>query len=443
MSCCVEAGRHSSRRCCNTSSERRTIEGSEGAQPNKVSGAESSPDGLVDATGGQEHRFARPFRLVDEAIARKVFPGAALAVTVCGNLLAWRAFGRFTYEAHSPSTSPDLTRPDSTHPDLTNTVTRETVWDLASLTKPIATVSMAMLLFERGKLSLDTTVAELLPDFAANADLLHRGRREQVTVRMLLAHSSGLPAHRKLYFTADGRETMLAAARRVPLEAAPMERAEYSDIGFILLGELLERVAGEPLDAFCRREIFAPLNLNFTFLPQLSSLTNIPPTMNDTSYRGRILQGEVNDENASAMGGVAGHAGLFGDAVSVARFAHCLLSGGTSGGKTSRPRQPLFRPETIELFTTRQSEPPGTSRALGWDTPSEPSQSGTGFSARSFGHLGYTGTSLWCDPERGLSVTLLTNRTWPDARNQAIKELRPLLHDAIIDALPVNALPNH
>lgn len=416
------------------------------AESNKLSGAQPSADGLVDATGGQEHRFARPFRLVDEAIAQKVFPGAALAVTLHGALLAWRAFGRFTYDAHSPrpiadaapAAAPDCTSTHGfTRPDFSNNVTRETVWDLASLTKPIATASMAMLLCERGKLSLDTTVAELLPGFAASADLLHRGLREQVTVRMLLAHSSGLPAHRKLYLASDGRDAMLAAARRVPLEAAPMERAEYSDIGFILLGELLEHVASEPLDAFCRREIFAPLNLNFTFIPQPSRTTNVPPTMNDAAYRGRILQGEVNDENASAMGGVAGHAGLFGDALSVARFAHCLL-----GEKASRPGQPLFRPETIELFTTRQPEPPGTSRALGWDTPSQPSQSGTRFSPRSFGHLGYTGTSLWCDPARGLSVTLLTNRTWPDARNQAIKELRPLLHDAIIDALPGDALPN-
>jgi len=372
-----------------------------------LSGAQPNADELLDATGGQEGRFAQPFRLIDEAIARRVFPGAALAVAKRGALLAWRGFGRFTYEADA---SP---------------VTRETVWDLASLTKPIATTSMAMLLHERGKLSLDAKIADLLPEFAG-AELLHRGWREVVTVRMLLAHSSGLPAHRKLYLTANGREAMLATARRVPIEAAPMERAKYSDIGFIVLGELLERTAGERLDAFCQRELFAPINLNLRFIPQPSSLPDVPPTTNDTSYRGRIIQGEVNDENASAMGGVAGHAGLFGDALSLARFAHCILRGGP----------PIFRPETVELFTARQPEPQGTSRALGWDTPSEPSQSGSRFSPRSFGHLGYTGTSLWCDPERGLSVTLLTNRTWPDAGNQAIKELRPLLHDAILDALP-------
>ena len=339
-------------------------------------------------------------------MARKVFPGAALAVGRHGELVAWRGFGRFTYEAGSPE------------------VKRETVWDLASLTKPIATTSMAMLLYERGQLALDAKVAGLLPGFASG-DLLQRGWREEATVRMLLAHSSGLPAHRKLYLTGRGRETMLEAAERVELEAAPMERAEYSDIGFILLGELLERIASERLDTFCEREVFAPINANMRFVRHPAHLDGVPPTVNDVAYRGRVVQGEVNDENASAMGGVAGHAGLFGDALGVARFAECMLRGG----------KPLFHPETVALFTARQSEPEGSSRALGWDTPSSPSQSGGRFSASSFGHLGYTGTSLWCDAERGLSVTLLTNRTWPDAGNQAIKELRPPLHDAIVDAL--------
>lgn len=165
--------------------------------------------------------------------------------------------------------------------------------------------------------------------------------------------------------------------------------------------------------------------MNMSCVLQPTVIAGVPPTIDDAEYRDRVVQGEVNDENASAMGGIAGHAGLFGDALSVARFAECLLRGGA----------PVFRAETVELFTTRQSEPEGSSRALGWDTPSQPSQSGTKFSGRSFGHLGYTGTSLWCDAERALSVALLTNRTWPDGRNQAIKEVRPLVHDAIVNAL--------
>lgn len=344
--------------------------------------------------------------MLEESVGHRVYPGATLAVGWRGSLVAWKGFGRFTYEAESPE------------------VRRETIWDLASLTKPIATTSMAMLLYEQEKLALDAKVAGLLPGFVSG-DLLQSGWREEVTVRMLLAHSSGLPAHRKLYLGANGREAILRAAQRVELEAAPMERAEYSDIGFILLGELLERIAGERLDEFCEQKVFSPLNLNMRFAPYPIRLEGVPPTANDVTYRARVVQGEVNDENACAMGGVAGHAGLFGDAIGVAQFAELMLRGG----------KPLFRPETVALFTARQREPEGSSRALGWDTPSNPSQSGERFSARSFGHLGYTGTSLWCDPERGLSVTLLSNRTWPDASNQAIKELRPQLHDAIVDAL--------
>ena len=390
--------------------------------------AEAEPT-LADATAGQQQRFAHAFELIQQAIANRVFPGAALAVVSHGQLLAWKAFGRFTYDPTAPE------------------VQRETPWDLASLTKPIATVSMAMLLFERGRLPLDSPIVDLLPHFADiysesggpfkpsfglsgvvptdSFEDTQRAWRQSVTVAMLLAHSSGLPAHRKLYLEASGREAIQKDARRVPLEAKPGTRAEYSDIGFIVLGELLELIAGEPIDRFCQREIFAPLKLNMSYAPHPSLRSAIPPTVNDVNYRHRIVQGEVNDENASAMGGIAAHAGLFGDVLSVARFAECLLRDGT----------PLFRPQTIELFTVRQPTPAGTSRTLGWDTPSTPSQSGTLFSARSFGHLGYTGTSLWCDPERQLSVALLTNRTWPDSANQAIKKLRPPLHDAIVRAL--------
>jgi CubicO group peptidase (beta-lactamase class C family) len=357
---------------------------------------------LTDATSGQERRFARAFAIVDEAIARRAFPGAVLAVTLGNELVALRAFGGFTYD-------PGARR-----------VVEHTVWDLASLTKPIATTSMAMLLFERGQLTLDQPVVELLPGFAS-AD----SRRQEVTVRMLLEHSSGLPAHRKLYLENDGRDAMLSAALRVPLEAAPGARAEYSDIGFILLGALLEGIAGETIDRFCLSEVFEKINLQFRYQAEVDDKESVPPSVMDSLYRGRVIQGEVNDENASAMGGVAGHAGLFGDALSVARFAQMILQGGA----------PLFRPETVSLFTTRALTPKGTSRAMGWDTPSAPSQSGTRFSPRSFGHLGYTGTSLWCDPERQLSVTLLTNRTWPDASNQAIKQVRPTLHDAIVECV--------
>ena len=321
--------------------------------------------------------------------------------------MALAGFGRFTYDAGAPE------------------VTAHTVFDLASLTKVLATTTMAMLLFERGVLELEAPVAGILPEFRHGEDC----RRAQVTLRMLLAHSSGLPAYLRLYESAKNRDAMLASACAAPLQAGPGTRAEYSDIGFIVLGEALARLADEPLDRFCQREIFGPLGMSTTgFRPPAEWKERIPPTVDDRDFRQRVVQGEVHDENASALGGVAGHAGLFGAARDLATFAHALLQGG----------RPILRAETISLFTRRETSPPGTSRALGWDTPSSPSQSGTHFSPRSYGHLGYTGASLWLDPERQLSVTLLTNRTWPDRnpeRMEQIKQVRPLFHNAIVEAL--------
>jgi CubicO group peptidase (beta-lactamase class C family) len=219
---------------------------------------------------------------------------------------------------------------------------------------------------------------------------------------------------------------LIEAAMMAPLVTNPGETAEYSDLGFIVLGELLSKIADEPLDRYCDREIFDPLGMaGARYLPPPQWATQIPPTENDTNFRHRIIQGEVNDENCSVMGGVAGHAGVFASALDVATFAHCILDGGS----------PIVSPETVALFTRVGNSPAKTSRALGWDTPSHPSQSGTRFGPRAFGHLGFTGTSLWCDPDRKLSVTLLTNRTWPDRSSLEIKRVRPLIHDAILDAV--------
>jgi len=358
---------------------------------------------LAPAFQQQEKQFARAFDLLRDAIQQKALPGASLAVTVGGRLLAWKGLGRFTYDPDSPAVSPT------------------TIYDLASVSKAIATTTMAMILLERGKLALDAPVIEYLPDFSGSDQ-----RRRQVTVRMLLAHSSGLPAYEKLFLRTITRDEIVAAALAVPLEADPGTRAEYSDLGFMILGELLSQVAHEPLEVFCDREIFDPLGMaGARFVPPPEWSTQIPPTENDRDFRRRILQGEVNDENCSVMGGVAGHAGVFASALDVATFAHCLLDGGL----------PIVKPETVALFTRREPSPAGTSRALGWDTPSAPSQSGTRFGSRSYGHLGFTGTSLWCDPERKLSVTLLTNRTWPDRSSQEIKRVRPKVHDAILEAI--------
>jgi serine-type D-Ala-D-Ala carboxypeptidase len=366
-------------------------------------GSQAAPRFPASAYEQQDAIFAPAFRVLQEAIVEAVFPAASIAVTCRGKLVALKTFGRFTYEPNSPP------------------ATTATVFDLASVSKAVATTSMAMILYERGLIDLEAPVASIVPEFAGSD-----ARRGDVTVHMLLAHSSGLPAYERLFLKSKTRGELLAAAFTTPLTADPGTRAEYSDIGFIVLALTLERVADDSLDRFCQREIFGPLGMLHTaYNPPASWRAAIPPTANDLTFRKRIIQGEVQDENASVLGGVAGQAGLFATAEDLATFSHVLLQGG----------RPLVRPETLAFFTCRETAPAGTSRTLGWDTPSAPSQSGKYFSARSFGHLGYTGTSLWIDPERQLSVTLLTNRTWPDCSNKAIKDVRPAFHDAVVEAL--------
>ena len=348
----------------------------------------------------------RAISILEQAVANRVFPGACFALTRGSEILITGCAGRFTYQGDSPEVLP------------------RTVFDLASVTKVVATTSMAMMLYDRGKLDLGHKVGDLIPEFGA-ADAGDT-RRRQITLRMLLAHASGLPAYARLFEKAQSREALLEAIYSTPLEADPDTRAEYSDIGFILLGEALSRIAGEPLNEFCQREVFAPLGMdNTAYLPPASWKFRIPPTVDDRTFRKCVVQGEVNDENASVLGGVSAHAGVFSNVKDVSKFALCILGYGPQ----------LFRRETVQFFATRQSIPAHTSRALGWDTPSAPSQSGQYFSGKCCGHLGYTGTSLWIDLEREISVTLLTNRTWPNADNQTIKQLRPKFHDAIMEEL--------
>jgi CubicO group peptidase (beta-lactamase class C family) len=362
---------------------------------------------LSQSFNQQDEQFQRALNILRSGIDQCAFPGASVAIAHQRKLIAHKGLGHFTYETSSPA------------------VTAETIYDLASVTKVIATTAACMILYDRGQFKLDQPLAELLPGFA-DIGTEQKDARRQVTLQMLLAHSSGLPAYVKLFQTAHNKDELLRQALQVPLGADPGSRAEYSDIGFILLGQALEKLSVEPLNQFCQREIFARLNLGQTcFNPSAELKPAIPPTEDDRTFRHRLVQGEINDENASVMGGVAGHAGCFASSLDVSVFAQCMLLGGT----------PLVKKETLEIFTRRQDSPTGTSRALGWDTPSQPSQSGKYFSSRSYGHLGYTGTSLWIDPDRQLSITLLTNRTWPDRGSQSIKQIRPAFHDAVIEVL--------
>jgi serine-type D-Ala-D-Ala carboxypeptidase len=355
---------------------------------------------LTPAFDDQETTFARAFAVLEQGIAERAFPAASVAVVADSKLVALRALGHFTYEPASPEVNP------------------ETIFDLASVSKVVGTTTMAMLLYESGHLDLDVPVAGIIPQFAKGD-----ARRQEVTVRMLLAHASGLPAYVRLFREARTPEELLQAALAVPLACDPDTRAEYSDIGFIILGAALERIADQPLDSFCERMAFGPLGMRHTtYNPPAELRSLIPPTQDDREFRQRVIQGEVQDENASVMQGVAGHAGIFSNAADLAKFTHCMLRGG----------QPILRPDTVDLFIRRYGQ---SSRGLGWDSPSPPSQSGRYFSSRSFGHLGYTGASLWIDPERRLAVVLLTNRTWPNTESQLIKQMRPQFHDAVVEAL--------
>jgi CubicO group peptidase (beta-lactamase class C family) len=378
----------------------------------------SIPETALDTRG----RFRAAREVLQQAVEKRALPGAAYGVLLDGHVVALDAVGRFTYDPAAPEVTPG------------------TVFDLASITKVMATTATAMLLYDRGRtggtgsggrgvLDLDARLGDILPGFVIGME--PGSHKERVTLRMLLAHSSGLPGYGRLFEDHRAPETLLRAALHIPLEAAPGTRAEYSDIGFILLGKALEVLSGDLAERFFWREIVAPLGLESArFCPPQDWQRHIPPTEDDRVYRRRVIQGEVQDENCHALGGVAGHAGLFSNALDVLRFAACILA----DGRTQSGQQ-LFQRETVKLFATRQTEPPGTSRALGWDTPSEPSSSGNYLSERSIGHLGYAGTSLWIDPERKLAVVLLTNRTWPDRASKEIQAVRPAFHDAVISEL--------
>jgi beta-glucosidase-like glycosyl hydrolase/CubicO group peptidase (beta-lactamase class C family) len=376
----------------------------------------ANPMTLQPAPAAMLDQLKPAYDLLDRAVSDGAFPGGVLAVG-WNNELAVHPFGKLSRDAKSPA------------------VTAGTIYDVASLTKPIVTTTAIMGLVQRGDLDLNSPVVRFLPEWAkaAKSDP-DPAWRAKVTVRMLLLHDSGLPAHRDFYKDAKGRDAVWAQALAEPLVHEPGKQIEYSDIGFILLGEISERLTGDRLDETAR-DIFSPLQMNNSwFNPPMSLRSQIAPTENDGSYRKRLLQGEVDDENAWAMGGVAGHAGLFSTARDIATFAQMLLNGGIYG------HYRLLRRAPIEQFTARQAVG-DSGRALGWDVPVPPSSSGEYFSSKSFGHLGFTGTSLWIDPDRNLFVVLLTNRVNPTRANEKIRQVRPALHNAVFQALGLVTAP--
>ncbi len=364
---------------------------------------------------------------LQSAVDDGVFPGAQLAVRLRGELRCVVVAGRLSSEPPGLPVQPT------------------TIYDLASLTKPLATVTSVLLLIQRAKVALEDPVQEVLAE-------LEGAPIGQATVRELLTHRSGLPGWRPLYERLDARGTVpglsggdhpvkqqvLQMIRDEPLIYARGARSVYSDLGFILLGFLVERLSGMALDLWCEDAIVRPLRADpLMFCPTagraqldvvrpIVDVSRIAPTEQD-EWRNRLLRGEVHDENAAAMGGVAGHAGLFGTAESVLAVSGAWLHG-------YHGRESILDGELVRQFTTRQGSAAQSSWALGWDTPSAPSSSGSSFSERSFGHLGYTGTSLWIDPLCELEVVLLSNRVHPSRRNEKIKVFRPCIHDLVYRA---------
>jgi CubicO group peptidase (beta-lactamase class C family) len=343
-------------------------------------------------------------RVLQRYLQARAFPGGVLAVGYRGFLVYLEPFGRLAYDEDAPPVAAD------------------TLYDLASLTKVLATTTMAMILVDEGALDLDKPVQDFLPLFLGPG-------KENVTVRDLLTHSSGLTAGGDLYREIRGKTSYVERIESQELEYETGSQSVYSDYGMILLGEILERVSGRPLDDFVRERVFEPLGMVDTrFRPGEELLGRIAPTEIDP-WRGRLVRGEVHDENAFAMGGVAPHAGLFSTGTDVARYAQMILNGGVF------EHHRIVSRETVELFTAR-SDVPDSDRAIGWDTKSpEGSSAGSRFSPRSFGHLGFTGTSMWIDPDRELFVILLTNRVHPTRDNNLIREVRPAIADAVVEAL--------
>lgn len=362
---------------------------------------------------GKAGRFAAALRILEEAVAARAFPGCAFGVLADDEIVLRGALGRFTYEENAPA------------------VAAGTVFDVASLTKVVATTAAAMLLFQRGQLELETPLGELLPGFVvgrAPGDLART-----VQLQHLLAHNSGLPGYVEFFRTATTPTALFQACLELPLQAAPGTRAEYSDPGFILLGKALEVLIRTDLATWTRREVFQPLGMASTgFRPSPAMRPTIPPTEEDSTFRHRRIQGEVEDENAWVLNGVAGHAGLFSNVPDLLRFAGAILRNAKTADSEENPS--FFDSAVLKQFAERQP-PAGSSRALGWDTPSQPSSSGRHFARHSIGHLGFSGCSIWIDLDAAVAVVLLTNRTWPDRQSQSIREVRPVFHDAVREAL--------
>ncbi len=351
----------------------------------------------------------KKFEIVDQviksAITDKAFPGAQVMIIKDGDVIHHHNYGRQDYSTDSPE------------------ITDSTLYDIASLTKVVGTTSAIMKLYDEGKINLDDKIIKYIPPFASNG-------KENITIRNLLLHNSGLPAWQKFYLICKSADEVLDSIYNSKLIYKTGDSTVYSDFGFIVLGKIIEKVTGLSLDAYLKNEFFNPLGMeNTLFNPSADLLPRIAPTEIDTVWRKRLVHGTVHDETADLLGGNSGHAGMFSTASDLAKFAQMILNGGSYGGVQ------YIKSETVKLFTERTDLK--TKRGLGWDfkTLNGYSSAGNLFSQKSFGHTGFTGTSLWIDPDRNLIVIFLTNRVHPTRANNKIVKVRSELHDAVIEAI--------
>ena len=365
------------------------------------------PVNTPKSVGMSAARLAAIDRIVTRGISAGGYPGASVVIGRNGYAVYQKGFGKLGWTSSSPRVTAD-----------------RSIYDLASLTKVVGTTTAAMVLYDQGRLDLNATVSTYLPAFSG-------GWKDSVTIRHLLTHRSGLPAGRDLWRIARTPDEARAAVLATNLECKPGQCYVYSDLGADVLGFVIEAIAGERLDTFLNDKVFEPLGMNDTFFRPADSLTyRIAPT-EIAPPRGYPLRGEVHDENAYALGGVAGHAGLFSTAADLSIFAQMMLNGGSYNGVR------VLSDTVVSLFTHRAA---GT-RALGWDTADGDGGSGKFLDERAYGHTGYTGTSIWIDPERQMFVLLLTNRVHAArARRPAkvISDVRADLADAAVASVVDN-----
>lgn len=378
----------------------------------------ANPMTLQPMDAREDSQLRPAYEVVEKAVKDKATPGATLAVGFRGKV-AVHAFGKLSYDAKSPAVKP------------------ATMYDIASLTKVVATTTLVAKLVEGDfavPLDLDAKIERYLPEWASGPQPEWRHR---VTVRHLLTHTSGLPPFKEYWRTSKGKQDTLTKIFVEPLEYEPGTKEVYSDLGIILMAEIIERLTGRKLDDLANSFVFSPLGMKDSmYKPPKRLWPTIAPTEIDNQYRHRLIQGEVHDENAYAIGGVSGHAGVFSIAPDLAAFCQMLLNGGVYA------HQRILRRATVAQFTTPQQLSSGT-RTLGWAVPTPGGLSGNYFSAHSFGHTGFTGTSIWIDPDRQLFVVFLTNRVNPTRENQKIQQVRRDLHDAVMQALGFASVAVH